>query len=110
MTEEDENIEAFLELIPVYPDGTPATDPDNFCLEEFQMDEGSLDENAKKAKELAEKIGGFVWTVIAVDNVVVLSKGIHFVNREGYVVTTLPSNLDEIVIWVFEENEDCEED
>lgn len=110
--ESDENFEAFLELKPVYPNGTVVADPDEvecFSLEDFMMDSGSYEKDAKKAEELAKEVGGMVWTVLQSENWVVLAPGFHRVNRDGYVVTSLKSEMKEIVISVFDEDFDDEE-
>lgn len=112
--ESDENFEAFLELKPVYPDGTVVGDPDEvecFCLEDFKMDAGNYEKDAKRAEQLAKEVGGMVWTVLQSENWVVLAPGLHRMNRDGYVVTSLKSYLPEIVISVFDEDgEDADED
>lgn len=112
--ESDENFEAFLELKPVYPDGSVVEDPDEvecFSLEDFMMDSGNYAQDAEKAEKLAQEVDGMVWTVLQSENWVVLAPGFHRVNRDGYVVTSLKSEMKEIVISVFDEDgDDSDED
>jgi hypothetical protein len=66
-------------------------DGKRFAIWEDFNQNSSYDEDLKKAKQYAKKVGGEIYTEVDTGGTSVgYLKGIHFVNRLGYSVVKLP--------------------